>query len=162
TRLADLAHEPRRAAEMHSLITQTSGPAQANAVMRTLRILYRFGRRQAAGRLPAECATSAVTFHPERRRNTALGFGEIAGWHKERRSRLSHWAGDLRQTFRTTAQMIGVSDTDVRLLMNHAIPGISGGYITRENLLSNSLLAAQQCISSTLVGWHQTTADGPS
>jgi hypothetical protein len=250
TPLAELAREPRRAAEKHAVITKTSGPAQANGVMRTLRILYRFGRRQAPGQLPAECATSAVTFHPQKRRNTALGFDELAVWHKQRRAicnpirrefhlltllsgsrpgalkcaqwehldvrrrvlhvprpkggvekafdiplsrqmlrslwrvrdagrrlfpvqskvwifpaasragsiaehkesriRLSHFAGDLRQTFRTTAQMIGIPDMDVRLLMNHAILGVSGGYITRAVLLSTSLTRTQQRISSTL------------
>src|SRR5947209_1254812 len=83
TPLADLAREPRRAAEKHALITKRSGPAQANGVIRTLRILYRFGQRQAPGQLPAECATSAVTFHPQRRRNTALGPDELSGWHKQ-------------------------------------------------------------------------------
>ena len=250
TPLADLAREPRRAAELHAAITESSGPAAANAVMRSLRTLYRYGRRQAPGQLPEECPTAAITFHPQRRRNTALALEELVAWHeqrrmiknpirqefhlltllsgsrpgamkcagwqyldlrrrvlhlpapkggsekafdvplsgqmlrslwrvrqagrrlfpiqsatwifparsgsghivehKERRRRLSHWAGDLRQTFRTTAQMIGIVDIDVRLLMNHSIPGVSGGYITRDILLSTSLLDAQERISSSL------------
>lgn len=250
TPLADLAREPRRVAEMHATITQNSGPAMANGVMRSLRALYGYGRRQVPGQLPQDCPTAAITFHPQRRRNTALSLDELATWHeqlqaltnpirrefhlltllsgcrpgalkcarwtdldvsrrvlriprpkggnekafdiplsrqmlrslwrvrqagrrlfpiqsrawifpaasrsghiaehKERRSRLSHFAGDLRQTFRTTSQMLGISDTDVRLLMNHAIPGVSGGYITREKLLSTSLGDVQQRISSSL------------
>src|SRR5204863_122103 len=86
TPLAELGRDPRRVAEMHTRITETSGPAQANAVMRTFRILYRFGRRQAPGQLPSECPTSAVTLHPERRRNTALGLDKLAAWYEQLQS----------------------------------------------------------------------------
>jgi hypothetical protein len=251
TPLADLAREPRRVAEMHAAITQNSGPAMANAVMRSLRTLYRYGRRQAPGQMPEECPTAAITFHPQRRRNTALGRDELPAWHeqrrairnpirrefhlfallsgcrpaalkcarwehlnvrrrvlhvprpkggadkafdiplsrqmlrslwwarhagrrmfpgrskiwifpaesgsghitehKERRRRLSHWAGDLRQTFRTTAQMIGISDIDAKLLMNHAVAGASGGYITRDALVQTSLLLTQDKLSKALL-----------
>jgi hypothetical protein len=248
--LTDLAREPRRAADMHTLITQTAGPAQANGVMRTLRILYRFARRQAPGQLPPECPTQAITFHPEKRRDTAMGMDELAGWwqqlqalknpiriefhlltllsgsrpgalkvarweelnvkhrvlhvpspkggaqrsfeiplsnamlrclwrvrkagralhpkpasewifpassrqghiveHKQARATLSHWGGDLRQTFRTIAQAIGISELDVRLLMNHMVSDVSAEYITRSVLVRTSLRVAQQRLSQAL------------
>src|SRR5207302_9211355 len=59
--------------------------------------------------------------------------------HKENRKRLSHWGGDLRQTYRTLAQTIGISELDVHLLMNHSVAGTSAGYITRTQLVSTSL-----------------------
>jgi hypothetical protein len=249
--LADLAREPRRVADMHTAITQTSGPAMANAVMRTLRILYRFGRRQAPGELPEECPTVAITFHPQRRRNTALGLDELATWHEQRmaiknpirrefhllillsgsrpgalkiarwcdvdvrhrllhlarpkggpekafdiplsrgmlasllrarreghllqgaraldwifpasstsghlvehredRQVLSHWGGDLRQTYRTVAQAIAIAELDVHLLMNHSLPSISAGYITRSKLVPKSLCDAQERLSKAML-----------
>jgi hypothetical protein len=39
--------------------------------------------------------------------------------HKEKRSELSKWGNDLRQTLRTIAQTAGVAELDVHLLMNH-------------------------------------------
>jgi site-specific recombinase XerD len=67
---------------------------------------------------------------------------------KEDRAILSKWGNDLRQSFRTIAAAAGVSEFDARLLMNHAIPGVNAGYITRHKLLENHLRAQQQAISS--------------
>ena len=44
----------------------------------------------------------------------------------------------LRQSFRTIATAAGVSEIDAKLLMNHAIPGVNAGYITRHKLLEKS------------------------
>jgi hypothetical protein len=63
---------------------------------------------------------------------------------------LSKWGNDLRQTFRTIATTAGVSDIDAKLLMNHAIPGVNAGYITRHKLLENHLRGQQQAISSAV------------
>jgi integrase len=250
TPLAELGRDPRRVAEMHTQITTTAGPSQANGVMRSFRTLYKFARRQTPDQLPTECPTQAITFHPERRRNTAMGMEELAGWwrqlqalknpirlefhlltllsgcrpgalkvarwrdvdvkrrvlhipcpkggtdrafdvplsremlrslwrvrnagreryaeqvqewifptaadsghiveHKEKRKRLSHWGGDLRQTYRTIAQSIGISEFDVHLLMNHATRGVSAGYVTRARLVSTSLREAQARFSTTV------------
>ncbi|MBR0764734.1 tyrosine-type recombinase/integrase [Bradyrhizobium japonicum] len=68
---------------------------------------------------------------------------------KEDREMLSKWGNDLRQTFRTIATAAGVSDIDAKLLMNHAIPGVNAGYITRHKLLEDHLRSQQQAISST-------------
>jgi site-specific recombinase XerD len=67
---------------------------------------------------------------------------------KEDRKSLSKWGNDLRQTFRTIATAAGVSEFDARLLMNHSIPGVNAGYITRHKLLENHLRNQQQAISN--------------
>ena len=55
--------------------------------------------------------------------------GHIAE-HKEKRHLLSHWGGDLRQTWRTAAQIVSLSDIDASLLMNHSLGSVNAGYIT--------------------------------
>lgn len=69
---------------------------------------------------------------------------------KEDRDVLSKWGNDLRQSYRTLATMAGVSEFDARLLMNHAIPGVNAGYITRHKLLEQHLRSQQQAISDTM------------
>jgi integrase len=69
---------------------------------------------------------------------------------KEDREVLSKWGNDLRQTFRTIATAAGVSETDAKLLMNHAIPGVNADYITRHKLLENHLRSQQQAISTAV------------
>ncbi|WP_353015463.1 hypothetical protein [Mesorhizobium sp. M1060] len=71
--------------------------------------------------------------------------------HKEKRSDLSKWGNDLRQTFRTIAQAAGVAELDVHLLMNHSIPGVNAGYITRNKLLSDHLRQQQESISRRML-----------
>lgn len=69
---------------------------------------------------------------------------------KEDRETLSKWGNDLRQTFRTVATPAGVSELDARLLMNHAVPGVNAGYITRHKLLEDHLRSQQQAIGDTI------------
>lgn len=69
---------------------------------------------------------------------------------KEDRATLSKWGNDLRQSFRTIATAAGVSEFDAKLLMNHAIPGVNAGYITRHKLLEDHLRIQQQAISSAI------------
>lgn len=82
---------------------------------------------------------------------------------KEDRSKLSKWGNDLRQTYRTLAPLAKVSAVDVKLLMNHAIPGVSEGYITREKILEDHLRAQQQSIADVVFGpiRHQIMKPGP-
>ncbi len=68
--------------------------------------------------------------------------------HKENRRELSKWGGDLRQTYRTVGQAAGVSEVDMHLLMNHSLPNVNVGYITRHKLLLDHLRKQQQAISS--------------
>ena len=46
--------------------------------------------------------------------------------------------------------MAGVSEFDARLLMNHAMPGVNAGYITRHKLLEDHLRSQQQAISKVV------------
>jgi integrase len=75
--------------------------------------------------------------------------------HKEDRDLLSKWGNDLRQSYRTLAQAAGVSELDVHLLMNHSLPGVNAGYITRDRLLRDHLRQQQQRISELVV--HSVT-----
>ncbi|ODT82506.1 MAG: integrase [Pelagibacterium sp. SCN 64-44] len=69
---------------------------------------------------------------------------------KEDRTVLSKWGNELRQTYRTVATPAGVSELDARMLMNHAVPGVNSGYITRHKLLEDHLRVQQQAISNTI------------
>jgi site-specific recombinase XerD len=69
---------------------------------------------------------------------------------REDRAILSKWGNDLRQSFRTIATTAGVSEFDAKLLMNHAIPGVNAGYVTRHKLLEDHLRSQQQSISSAV------------
>jgi integrase len=72
--------------------------------------------------------------------------------HKEERFVLSHWGNDLRQTYRTIGQLAGTNEIDIHLLMNHSLPGVNAGYITRSKLVHSHLRAAQQQISNAVFG----------
>ncbi|WP_442580323.1 integrase arm-type DNA-binding domain-containing protein [Mesorhizobium sp. ASY16-5R] len=69
---------------------------------------------------------------------------------KEDRAVLSKWGNELRQTYRTVATPAGVSELDARMLMNHSVPGVNSGYITRHKLLGDHLRTQQQAISNTI------------
>jgi hypothetical protein len=71
--------------------------------------------------------------------------------HKEERGVLSKWGNDLRQSYRTLAQAAGVSELDVHLLMNHSLPGVNAGYITRDKLLRDHLRKQQERISAIVI-----------
>ncbi|MCK1462979.1 integrase family protein [Bradyrhizobium sp. 2] len=69
---------------------------------------------------------------------------------KEDREVLSKWGNDLRQTFRMIATAAGVSEFDAKLLMNHSIPGVNAGYVTRHKLVEDHLRSQQQAISTVV------------
>ncbi|MDI1366046.1 MAG: integrase [bacterium] len=71
--------------------------------------------------------------------------------HKEARTVLSKWGNDLRQTYRTIGQASGLSDVDMHLLMNHSLPGVNAGYITRAKLLRGHLRATQESLSKMMI-----------
>ena len=71
--------------------------------------------------------------------------------HKEERDVLDKWGNELRQSYRTLAQPAGVSELDVHLLMNHSLPGVNAGYITRHRLLENHLREQQEKISAVIM-----------
>lgn len=89
--------------------------------------------------------------------------GESASGHmvhyKEKRAVLSKFGNDLRQTYRTLGQAAGLSEVDMHLLMNHSLPGVNAGYITRAKLVTSHLRDAQEKLSALAIG--QGTAHGP-
>lgn len=70
--------------------------------------------------------------------------------HKEGRRELAKWGNDLRQTYRTVAQAAGTADLDIHLLVNHGVPGVNAGYITRSKLLNDHLRHQQEAISRVI------------
>jgi integrase len=71
--------------------------------------------------------------------------------HKENRKVLSKWGNDLRQTYRTLGQIAGLSEIDLHLLMNHSLPGVNAGYITRAKLISGHLQKVQEKLTETVL-----------
>lgn len=71
--------------------------------------------------------------------------------HKEPREKLFKWGNDLRQTYRTMGQAAGVSRLDMHLLMNHTVPGVNEGYITRDQLLTDHLRSSQEQLSKFIL-----------
>jgi hypothetical protein len=49
----------------------------------------------------------------------------------------------LRHTYRTIAQRVGLDETEARLLLDHAVPGIEGVCV-HERALFDRLLVAQE------------------
>jgi integrase len=129
---------------------------------RTLRIIKPKGGKKKAFDIPLSrqmimCLIRAIRFgrqvYPMQAQDWIFPADSASGHlaeTKEDRKTLSKWGNDLRQTFRTIATAAGVSEIDAKLLMNHAIPGVNAGYITRHKLLENHLRSQQQGISSAL------------
>lgn len=78
--------------------------------------------------------------------------GHLTAHSEDRDKVLSHWGNDLRQTYRTLGQAAEISDVDMHLLMNHSLPGINIGYITRAKLMSDHLRKQQEALSNFIVG----------
>jgi integrase len=79
--------------------------------------------------------------------------------HWERRDVLFKWGNDLRQSYRTLAQHAGLSDLDAHLLMNHSLPGVNAGYITRGKLVDH-LRGEQERLSGFIIASGLNTAAG--
>ena len=244
--LSKIGHEPRLLAERHDRISADNGPAIANGAMRSFRAVYNHARKTCRA-LPAENPALAIDWHPEQRKDTAMGVADLPAWfaqladvpnpirreyhllmllsgsrpealkgvriedlnlrervmhirspkggtakafdiplsrammesifrlrrigpviyprsgrewlfpsdspsghmeeHKEKRTVLSHWGNDLRQTYRTLGQAAEISEVDMHLLMNHSLPGVNSGYITRSKLMRDHLRSAQEKLS---------------
>ncbi len=94
------------------------------------------------------------TLYPEQAREWLFPADSKCGHiteHKEKRGDLSKWGNELRQTFRTIAQSTGVMELDVHLLMNHSLPGVNAGYITRNKILHDHLRNQQENISNKIM-----------
>ncbi|KQT02999.1 MULTISPECIES: integrase arm-type DNA-binding domain-containing protein [unclassified Bradyrhizobium] len=111
-------------------------PLSREMIMSLIRVL-RFGRQM----------------HPSQARKWLFPADSASGHlaeTKEDRNILSKWGNDLRQTFRTIATAAGVSEFDAKLLMNHSIPGVNAGYVTRHKLVEDHLRSQQQAISTVV------------
>jgi len=75
------------------------------------------------------------------------------------RCELVYEGGWRTRSYRTLAQTAGVSDFDARLLMNHALPGVNAGYITRHKLLEDHLRVQQHAISKAIMGLARAKLD---
>jgi hypothetical protein len=80
--------------------------------------------------------------------------------HKEDRATLAKWGNELRQTYRTVAQIAGIGDLDIHLLMNHTVPGVNAGYITRSKLLGDHLRQQQEMISRKIIDAVRARSNG--
>jgi site-specific recombinase XerD len=167
--LAALDNPVRR--EFH-LLTLLSGsrttalrevkPGHVDFRRRTLHIEKPKGGRKRAFDIPLSremvlCLIRAIRFGRQMYPSQAQEWvfpGDSESGHlaetKEDRGTLSKWGNDLRQTFRTIAAVAGVSEFDAKLLMNHSIPGVNAGYITRQKLLEDHLRSQQQAISAAV------------
>lgn len=70
--------------------------------------------------------------------------------YKEKRHILSHWGNDLRQTWRTCAQAVGLSELDAQILMNHSLGNVNAGYITTK-ALRDHLVTQQERVSAYIM-----------
>jgi integrase len=167
--LAGLDNPVRREFHLFTLLSgsrpttlQGIRPDHIDFRRRTLHISKPKGGKKRAFDIPLSrqmilCLIRAIRFgremHPSRAREWVFPADSASGHlaeTKEDRDALSKWGNDLRQTFRTIATSAGVSEIDAKLLMNHAIPGVNAGYITRHKLLQDHLRRQQQAISSAV------------
>jgi site-specific recombinase XerD len=166
TDLAALDNPIRREFHLFMLLSgsrptalQEIKPGQIDFRRRTLHISKPKGGKKRAFDIPLSrqmilCLVRVIRFgkkmYPSQAREWVFPADSESGHiseTKEDRNTLSKWGNDLRQTFRTIATAAGVSEFDAKLLMNHAIPGVNAGYITRHKLIEDHLRSQQQAIS---------------
>jgi integrase len=75
-----LSEDPVHVAVRFDEITRDHGPSAANHAMRNLRALYLYARKRMDRKLPPGHPASAIDFHPESRRDTALLPEEFPVW----------------------------------------------------------------------------------
>lgn len=68
----------------------------------------------------------------------------------ESRKRLSHWGGDLRQTFVNATKAVGLGGYEARYLLNHSVGDTHDGYAS-PTALNGLLLDAQKRVSQYIV-----------
>lgn len=78
--LGQLSENPIHVATRFDEITRDHGPAAANHAMRNLRAVYLYARKRMDRTLPPERRASAIDFHRESRRDTALLPEEFPVW----------------------------------------------------------------------------------
>jgi integrase len=121
-------------------------PTMIRCIIRAIRLSRVFYPEQAATWVfAADSASGHIEAHKEDR---VAPVAERKNGHIIREGvSLSKFGNDLRQSYRTLAQVAGVAELDAHLLMNHSLPGVNAGYITRDKLSRNHLRAQQQRIS---------------
>jgi integrase len=77
--LSVLGNDPALVTARHDKITTENGPYIANGCMRSLRAIYNHARKTTRS-LPADNPAAAIDWNREKRRDTALGVGELGGW----------------------------------------------------------------------------------
>jgi site-specific recombinase XerD len=170
TQLAALENPVRREFHLFTLLSgsrptalQEVKPAHINFRRRTLHISKPKGGGKRAFDIPLSremilCLIRALRFgskmYPTQAQKwvfPADSDSEHIAETREDRDTLTKWGNDLRQTFRTIATAAGVSEFDAKLLMNHSIPGVNAGYVTRHKLLEDHLRSQQQAISTAVL-----------
>jgi site-specific recombinase XerD len=176
TELAALDNPVRREFHLFTLLSgsrptalQEVKPSHIDFRRRTLHISKPKGGKKRAFDIPLSremilCLIRAIRFgrrmYPTQAQDWVFPADSESGHvseTKEDRDTLSKWGNDLRQTFRTIATGAGVSEFDAKLLMNHAVPGVNAGYITRHKLLEDHLRSQQQAVSSAMFAALRTT-----
>jgi integrase len=143
--LSVLGNNPNLVTARHDAITKENGPYIANGCMRSLRAIYNHARKIARS-LPAENPVTAVDWNPEKRRDTALGLGELGRWVND----LSKIANPIRREFHWCLLLSGsrpdalkrakIEHVDFRTRILH-VPKPKGGEIKAfDILLSRSMI----------------------
>jgi hypothetical protein len=170
TELAALDNPIRREFHLFTLLSgsrpaalQVSKPGHIDFRRRTLYIEKPKGGAERAFDIPLSremvlCLVRAMRFgrqmYPSHAADWIFPANSASGHlaeHKEDRTVLSKWGNDLRQSFRTIAAEAGVAEPVAVLLMNHALPGVNGGYVNRHKLVEDYLRSQQQRITSTIL-----------
>jgi integrase len=176
TELAALDNPIRREFHLFTLLSgsrptalQEVKPSHIDFLRRTLHISKPKGGKKRAFDIPLSrqmilCLIRALRFgrrmYPTQAQDWVFPADSESGHlteTKEDRDTLSKWGNDLRQTFRTIATGAGVSEFDAKLLMNHAVPGVNAGYVTRHKLIEDHLRSQQQAVSSAMFAALRTT-----
>ena len=71
--------------------------------------------------------------------------------HLEKKTVLSHCGNSGRHSYKTICAAIGIDELTSRLLLGHALSGVSQGYVTRVALEGSSLPVAQRRVSRRVV-----------
>ena len=128
--LSILGCDPSMAKKRHDSLTEENGPYIANGCMRSLRAFYNHARKTARS-LPPENPVGVVDWNVEKRRNTAMGQSELAGWFTE----LSKLDNPIRREFHLFLLLSGgrpdalkrarLTDLDLRNRVLHLKAGSS-------------------------------------
>jgi integrase len=124
--------------EKRALIFPTSKTKTPITVPLSVEICRELRRARDAGRLLCKGATPWVFPAPR------AASGHVERWSEPT---LDYDGNSGRHTYRTVCAALGIDELTARLLLGHALSGISQGYITRSVLAGTSLRDAQRRVS---------------